>query len=225
MQIAHLLLSNLLFLLIAVSCTGTSGNKAYIDENDLIPEQPPFWTYFTMYGVDSDNDRVRDDVELWINTKFEDRNTRLAAKSWVKINLELLEAADEQNRFLELKKEAEVRSKCLNFVLGPNGITEAVHLKSQLYDALYNNFWRHYRIDKAYRNVPAEVYAIPMISFYENGIGCRFKIQNVWNIIDGYLKKHPNVKFSDQDKAKAKDIYEDNPSNYDAIEMLSIRKR
>lgn len=89
-------MSILLILFIATSCSRqeydpnvyeefnipeTSGEEVF--DGDPEPKRPPIEEAMEgVFGVDSDNDGVRDDVEIWINRYFDDPLKRKAYKEY-----------------------------------------------------------------------------------------------------------------------------------------------
>lgn len=58
---------NFMFPIMVCSLLISFSVKSVTVAGDPEPPSPPFWYYFTLEGLDSDKDGVRDDVEIWIN--------------------------------------------------------------------------------------------------------------------------------------------------------------
>ncbi|MBI2521193.1 MAG: hypothetical protein HYV97_12270 [Bdellovibrio sp.] len=58
-----------------------------IFDGDPEPVWPGSKNHDTLEGIDSDNDGIRDDVEIWINEEHKDRNSRLALKQYAKAEI------------------------------------------------------------------------------------------------------------------------------------------
>lgn len=219
------ILSKLALFLLLCSCVQEEYKKTYIDGDDLIPPEPSWVYYFTMHGNDSDDDGVRDDVELWINEKMVDRNLRVASKKIAQTYGEMLKNTYDSKRFLGLVEEENVRNSCFKFITFPYGMSKGRYLKSQLKNKILNNYWRKMLLSKGYSHKPSGSYRIADVELYEYGLGCRFKIDNIWSIIEKLLEKYPNYKFTEDDREKVKDMYEINPDKYDPLVILGDRRR
>jgi len=57
----------------------------------------------TLEGIDSNNDGVRDDVEIWINRKAEDEFVRWALKDYYKKLIAVLKSVDQKSKLEEIK--------------------------------------------------------------------------------------------------------------------------
>lgn len=64
------------FLFVLCSCQRENP----VVHGDPQPDPPPFWAFFTVDGVDADNDGIRDDVEIWINETAKGYNLNKALK-------------------------------------------------------------------------------------------------------------------------------------------------
>jgi hypothetical protein len=109
-----------------------------IDSDDVVPPKPnQEISDSTLMGVDLDSDLVRDDVELWINQKFNTIERRKSLKQYAKslqqtfININNVDLAREA-----VKKELDA-SGCLDFVLNGN-LTLSNHISKSLEVEFFN---------------------------------------------------------------------------------------
>lgn len=219
------LLNKLVITLLLVSCNDRVIKNKYIDDNDLVPTEPAWYYMFTLHGLDSDNDGVRDDVELWINEKGKDANVRKALKELSRVYSLFLEhhLVDEEVQSLLFRRH--LSYECLSFVLSVSIGHEDYYYDEELRGKMFNTPLREIVMKIAESKIESGAYNTPMSKSYEAGLGCEFKIANVWGIIKKYKQNNPRFELSEKDINKIKDMYEDNPDDYNASEFIGIRKR
>lgn len=77
----NIIFSLLLFLTVFASAVSESKSI----DNDPEPPSPEFWHFFNVEGLDSDNDGVRDDVEIWINNYTQEYHYNFALKQYARV--------------------------------------------------------------------------------------------------------------------------------------------
>lgn len=197
-------------------------SKTTIDDGDVIPPSPPMWEYFTINGVDSDNDGVRDDVELWINENYDDANIRRALKSLAVTYRDMLKNYDKAPDYLKANGLMIARSECLKFVMGHISSAQAQHAWGLLEDKILNNFWRSMIFKKGAENISSGIYKVADVTFHQFIVGCNFKVHNPEKIIKGFLIRNPKHKWTQKEQLQFKDMYE-NPDRYDAMDLFSSK--
>lgn len=190
-----------------------------IDDGDIIPPTPPRWEYFTINGVDSDNDGVRDDVELWVNETFEDTNARRALKSMAKIYQDMIKHYNNPAEYLKAGDMMTVRSQCINFVLGNISLSQAQYVWGKLEGRVLNNFWRSFIFKSGFKHARSGARRVPDTSYYQFVVGCDFKVKEPEKIMQGFLKTNPEYKWTKERQQEFKDMYE-NYNRYDALDLF-----
>ena len=184
-------------ILLIASCS--KAPEQYIDGNDLIPSEPPFWEYFTIEGVDSDNDGIRDDVELWINKEFDDVNLRRALKWETKTITDFYKAKNTQSALMNLEHQNKA-SICVSFFsqyrVVDNDFT-FLEKVSLLQGKILNNWWRKKKYNQVGRLIPSGIYSAGSMRLYDQYRACDFPIENLDSILKAYLEAN---KFSKRDK-------------------------
>lgn len=194
----------------------------FIDDGDVIPPTPPLWEYFTINGVDSDNDGVRDDVELWVNETFNDTNARRALKSMAKTYLDMIKHYDDPVKYLRAGDMMTVRGRCIKFVMGNFSLSQAMYAWRRLEHKILNNLWRSFVFKSGFKHAPGGARRVPDVSYYQFVVGCDFKVKDPEKIMQGYLKTNPKQTWTKENEKKFKDMYE-NYNNYDALELFRHR--
>lgn len=171
--------------LFLISCT-EQGQLKYIDGDDIIPPSPPFWEYFTVRGYDQDEDGVRDDVELWINSTYEDSNIRKAMKHYARLYNRYMFLRD-MNQVVKMVELLERSHACVNFVSsykykGRNSPS------SVLYDYVFNNYWRRKMDEEAGKYLPSGIYSSFNGNRLEQYRQCIFKVERLNFLLKSYYK-------------------------------------
>lgn len=177
------------------SCVQTDQKTTYIDGEDLIPPSPSLFSYFTVMGVDSDLDGVRDDVELLINEKFEDPKIRKAAKWKARVLYKIMFQTSSQEA-LRLTEESREANDCALAVSYYKWIDKSKtdnkwdyskEVSRWIYDEMINNYWRESQLEKTNKFVPSGSYIVSLGNNLEMLNGCNFKIVNLKRILShGY---------------------------------------
>jgi hypothetical protein len=171
---------------ILVSCSNNEPPR-YIDGDDLIPPEPPFWEYFTVHGYDVDGDMVRDDLELWINKEFDDPNIRKAMKWRMGLIYHFSKSQSTEGAMSALI-EMNLADACLAFVSDYKYSYEN-HPNMYLYTKFYNNFWRR-RNDRmvSRKYVPSHSMGNPFQNRITQMNTCRFEVQDMPKILKSYYE-------------------------------------
>ncbi len=137
-----------------LSCSENKTEIRYIDGNDVVPPKPPWWEVLTLYGVDSDNDGVRDDIELWINGIFEDENYRFVLKRMAAHEVGMLKAYPEIDKVNESFLASHYGARCLIFLDRITGnYNKYPDILGDLYRRVKNTSLRAYYYTTANREV------------------------------------------------------------------------
>lgn len=102
------------------------NRAASLPKNTLDPEEPSepempshYLNHFTLTGIDSNDNGVRDDVDIWINRVGKTYNERMALREKARTSNQLLIACN--NNDLELVKKLENKATrdtiCISFIL------------------------------------------------------------------------------------------------------------
>lgn len=175
--------------------------------NDIEPPKPPLWEIFTLYGVDSDGDEVRDDVELWIDQKFQDLNMRMALKKIAVSYNRLMRFRNDKDKYLEEKTNYDIRNYCWRFVtLNLGSLSSNILL--ELEEKILNTPVRSYFFRKGFSNLPTGLVRVPDVKPHMHGVGCEFKIINPRKILTQFLKEHPRYQWDDKEEKEFEDVYE-----------------
>lgn len=219
-----LIQSSFLFLLI-FSCTEKKEALKYIDGDDLIPPSPPFYMYFTMLGADVDGDGVRDDVELWINENGKNANIRRALKALAFSYQEVMKYGDDREKYLKISDDIYVIDECITFLADTEFAHRGLNLSNKMGGIFINSPWKKWYYRRGEKFFASGSYRIPETWLYEGGVACPFKIESIWEIIEAYKIKYPKLKFGEEERLKVKDMYEDNPQNYDPYKIFKVQYR
>lgn len=205
---------------IAVFCSlGFADNS-----KDATPKKPPFWEIFTVNGVDSDNDGVRDDIEIWINSVTDDENRRMALKKIANSYTRLNDSLGDKKIYIREKMRFTLRNYCWKFV--------TLNLKSnkhvftfELHEKMLNTPLREYYFKKGFSNLPGGVVKVPEVSPHMYGVACEFTIRNARKIIEEYLQANPQYKWEEKEKKEFKDIYETKSLVIDPYFLFRMERR
>lgn len=178
---------SLLVSLFIASCS--EYKEEYIDGDDLIPPSPPFWEYFTVEGVDMDQDGVRDDYELEVNESFDEYNMRKAAKEKYRINDMFLNAKTTEEA-LWLHDQFWERSNCISSLTIYYSSKYSTRYVHEVTESQFNNYWRRKRFNEKFRALmPRGVYSTGSTNLVENLEKCSFEVKDKFEIIEA-LKKN-----------------------------------
>ena len=103
-------------------------------DGDFIPPMPDVeLNNSTLLGIDSDNDGVRDDVELWINDNTSTVGVRRALKQLAKYGQKILVNIDNENLIKEFSKKNQEAVSCLiHQIVGGHEGEEALRQMSKV---------------------------------------------------------------------------------------------
>lgn len=85
-----------------------------IVDGDPQPPHPGEAGKKTLQGIDSDNDGLRDDVEIWINESYQDKNLREIIKKQAKIEIQMMLAYDNKAEVRRLAEMLQLAVICLS---------------------------------------------------------------------------------------------------------------
>lgn len=169
------------FLFLLASCS--DDTPKYIDGDDLIPPSPPFWEYFTVHGFDEDKDLVRDDIELWINDKFDDSNIRKAAKFRVSLQYRFFNSRNTEDA-MNILRQFGIANECIHFV----GDYRKDEIRTiDLYNKFYNNSWRKKERIHASKFVPSHSGGHENQNRLQQIHSCPFKVENPDKLWQAYF--------------------------------------
>jgi hypothetical protein len=104
----------------------------------------------TLLGIDSDNDGVRDDVEIWINHTYADTpdqdlyNYRMVLKQYAKTRLMILKNKDNAENVIRIRSEGADAMDCMKtlfYELDKFSMDEAIYKSSDLRKSLEVKFF------------------------------------------------------------------------------------
>ena len=102
---------------------------------DTIPNSPGLAGYETLEGIDSDGDGVRDDIELYINSKNPVPSLREYLYKIANLYKNQLIQIDDKEQFLELDSEEDLIEECMNYYFGQgNGNKEIRRMKAKYFN-------------------------------------------------------------------------------------------
>lgn len=185
-----------------------------------LPVKPHWYTQYTLHGVDSDHDGVRDDIEIWINNKHQDHNVRRALRKIAKVYTAFFKVKNSQKRD-EVLLSHYLANTCLSFVSPYQDTRHTSMMKKELEEKILDNPWRRFMF-KNNSTRGKDLFILPKYEFYEEGIACSFKVEGLWKLIERHLKRNPLRILSEGEKLKIRDMYELNPYKYDAREILGF---
>lgn len=174
---------------------------------DIKPSPPPFWEILTLNGVDSDEDGVRDDVEIWIDETFEDPNLRMALKRLANSYKRLNDSVNNKEKFLLEKARYNLRTFCWDFV-SLNLSTHPPVITLKLHEKMLNSPLRSYYFKKGFSNLDGGMMTMPDVPRHLYGVACDFTINNPRKIIEGYLSKNPHYEWGEKQQKEFKEVYE-----------------
>ena len=175
---------NILFLaLFLIGCDQSSHQKV-IDGDDVIPPSPSIWSYFTVEGVDSDNDGVRDDFELYVNENYSSPNLRRALKYEAKITGQFMRTPL-KFEITELFKELHNAFICIDAVSRGEKI-EII----EVHDQYLNNPWRRKRFNEQGKHASSGVYSLGNTSIMNSLSYCNFELVDLPNYLKKFFKDY-----------------------------------
>lgn len=182
-------LINCILLFLIISC---SRSESIVVAEDPQPESPPFWSFFTIEGIDSDKDGVRDDVEIWINEQTQDYNFNQALKQKARTELESMKIIDSINAQLNLEKLVK-DSHCNLFVLMhtfPEELSKNPSVSYRLIKKILNNPWRRNRYNAVGELIPKQYLLITAKYPIEEFTSCEFPIKDFKNLLLKHRKRY-----------------------------------
>ena len=127
----------------------TSGKEVF--DGDPEPLRPPFWKgQKGLHGIDSDNDGVRDDVEIFINRNQEDSILRILYKDYYKANLKTVSTINSEKSYLNARDSFGYKYDCIlnyNIIVKKNNNRNSNKKFYKKLDSLIQNTWER---DRAY---------------------------------------------------------------------------
>lgn len=132
-------------------------------------------------GIDSNNNGVRDDLEIYINRRAKSRNDRLALKQFAKYSRMELELWNKVSvdELYKINSNIAKSGECYLYVSkNPN----AIYLLSEVTDLIYGNLER----EEASKAIGFKLrgYALGSgISANESFKGCEFKVDNLEEVV------------------------------------------
>lgn len=173
--------------LLLLPCSLKSSTVA----GDSEPPSPPFWYYFTIEGLDSDQDGVRDDVEIWINNYTQEYHYNRALKQYARVQLKVFGIVDYANAQIHLEQDRKA-GYCLTFVkvtlhwdeIGRNAVSEVL-----LLNKILNNYWRRRQFNKMGSLIPRGTWTSDFKKENEQFMSCEFKLLNPEKLMRSYMKR------------------------------------
>jgi hypothetical protein len=87
-------------------------------DGDPQPPHPGEAGKETLLGIDSDNDGVRDDVEIWMNETFQNSEVRMALKESAKINQLMLQHSEDREYIRSMTSRIVKSVYCSSSIMG-----------------------------------------------------------------------------------------------------------
>ena len=185
----------MLSLILCLSACSENRPQKVVD-GDSEPLMPGFFERnFSALGVDSDDDGVIDDVEIWINDNVKDENLRKASKQLAKDYIEGLKYVDDPKRSNEWAHKVMASNSCVTFftrVIYETGhaATEARYqLQGKLFPLL--NFKRRALRNKMDRNFSGTYVSSSMEEDKDYWRNCRFRVAHLEHYMELTKKKYP----------------------------------
>lgn len=148
-----------------------------IDGDDVIPPRPDqALSDSTLLGIDVDQDGVRDDVELWINSSITNANQRKGLKQNAKAWQEGLKVVDDKQASIQTTIRSLEASECLIAILGGD-IRAQSTLRKKAEAEFYNTKERIIAEDKKGRNYNGATISTYDPSAKEDRLKCEFTIE------------------------------------------------
>lgn len=191
---------------------------------DPEPSAPPFWEIITLHGVDSDQDNVRDNIEIWININFKDHNMNRALKKLATSykNLKLL--ANDREKYRHGAVKHKLRTFCWKFVtLNLDG--NHYEFLCELHNRFLNTPLRSYFFKEGFSNLPGGIVRIPDVMPHLFGVACEFEILNPRKIISEYLRKKPRYEWGDKQNKQFDELYESKSLTIDPFVLFHMGRR
>jgi hypothetical protein len=180
----------LIFLLLGLLLQSYSLKSATV-AGDPEPSAPPFWYYFTIDGLDSDKDGVRDDVEIWINNYTQEYHYNLALKQEARVQLKAFHVIDYLNAQIYLEQNRRA-GNCLRFVifsLHPEELNKNPSSQNILLKRVLNNYWRLRQYNKMGELIPRGTWDSDFKKENEEFMSCDFKLLQPEKLMKAYIKK------------------------------------
>jgi hypothetical protein len=162
--------------------------KSPIFDGNMEPNFPDdYGNNKTIIGIDSNGDGVRDDIEIFINRKANNRNERLALKQYAKYsNLEL----EKWNKvsveeLYSINKSIRKAEDCFLYITNNKTSSELI---TSIDDLIYGNTER----DEASKAIGFKLRGMALgsgVSINESYKCCEFKVDNLDEIIKAYQPK------------------------------------
>ncbi len=171
-----------------------SRHEAIVVAEDPQPDSPSWWSFFTVDGVDSDKDGVRDDVEIWINEQTQDYNYNQALKQLARTDLESLKITDSLNAQLNLQKLVK-DGHCKMFILMntyPDELKKNPSLSYKLRKMILNNPWRRNRYNEVGKLIPKQFLLVTAKYPAEEFTSCEFQVKGFESLLLRHRKESEN---------------------------------
>lgn len=187
---------SILILALCLSACSEKGPKRVVD-GDLEPPMPNFFERnFSALGIDSDNDGVIDDVEIWINDNIKDENLRKASKQFAKDYIEGLKYVDDPIKSNEWVHKAMTSIDCMEFFsslvyeTGHKATEKRYKFKGKMFPLL--NFKRRSLRNKMDEHFSGSIVSSSMKSkdYWKN---CRFEVVNLDYYLELSKKRYPGA--------------------------------
>ena len=152
-------------------------------DGSLEPPHPNFWkNTFSMKGVDSNKDGVRDDVERWINRKFpgdEKYNLRNLYKQEARSFGFMLDEANSSELIEHYWKSNVNASQCAVDIYNSSAaMIYFGEVSSEVQTKIFNMPWRIFRRKKNESKLSGKV--LGMDKIYNKYSTCDFEVKNVF---------------------------------------------
>lgn len=148
----------------------------------------------TIYGIDKNNNSIRDDIEIWINRVALNYNERMMMRQYAS-DLEYRIKASEtnDNKIISHAESSEYTTGfCLIFILGKSKSDE---LRRTMEMMVYNTFSRRKAINNISRHNCVYESTIKSMTVNQDYLACRFEIENKNNLMKKYLENGNNNDF------------------------------
>jgi hypothetical protein len=155
----------------------------------LEPEIPGKGNDEGLYGIDSNNNKIRDDIEIWINRTFNNRDERMVARQYaMDLNYKLYAAEKNQGEIIgHSASVAYTTAVCLNYIFNfkkGSGVMESLALLT------YNTTDRKNILDN-FENFPYSIRSVVDGMLLGQAYkGCNFKIDNEKELIQRDIETH-----------------------------------
>lgn len=176
-------------LLIFISCE--YREKSFFGDRE--PANPPIWYYFTINGLDSDGDNIRDDVEIWINSYTQEYHLNKSLKQFATATLQKMNAST-RPQAEHAMKESRRSIECFFFIaqtMHPSEFAKNPPVLNQIQELVNNNLWRKHQYNKIGNLIPSSWSSFYSDGPYERFASCKFQISNFDHLLDIYADKFP----------------------------------